>query len=155
MESRSPMKKDAPKPQETAAPYKPTPADAQAFDAYMAARSKAAPRLKVVPTADGAGTITIDHPNKALGQIALMKALGTTDDDFADWLLKQLFYVGSKGSSPDEDGANFTHASPNKTRTPTIVRKTSRRSPWPTRSPARRVDRGTFEDLLRTPPKSF
>jgi len=73
------MKKDAPKPQETAAPYKPTPADAQAFDAYMAARAKAAPRLKVVPTAEGAGTITIDHPNKALGQIALMKALGTTD----------------------------------------------------------------------------
>jgi len=117
------MKKDAPKPQETAAPYKPTPADAQAFDAYMAARAKAAPRLKVVPTAEGAGTITMDHPNKALGQIALMKALGTTDNDFADWLLKQLFYVGSKGSSPDEDGANVTHASPNKTCTPTIVRK--------------------------------
>ena len=42
----------------------------------MAGRKKAAPRLKVVPSLKGAGRITVDHPNEALGQIALMKALG-------------------------------------------------------------------------------
>src|SRR5271167_3225405 len=51
------MKKAAPKAQHAdAKPYQPTPADAQALDAYMAARKKAAPRLKVVPGAKGAVT---------------------------------------------------------------------------------------------------
>jgi hypothetical protein len=85
--------------------YQLTPADAQAFDAYMAARKKAAPRLKVLPGAKGA--VTIDHQHKALGQIALMKALGTTDDDFLKGLVAQLVDVGSQGSAPDEDGTNF------------------------------------------------
>ena len=75
------MKKAAPKAQHAdAKPYEPTPADALAFDAYMAARKKAAPRLKVLPGAKGA--VTIDYPDKAFGQITLLKALGTSDDDF-------------------------------------------------------------------------
>jgi len=73
----------------------------------MAGRKKAAPRLKVVPGAKRAENITVDHPNKALGQIALMKALGTTDDDFLVGLVKQLVSVGSQGSAPDESGTNF------------------------------------------------
>jgi len=44
------MKMATPEAQDAAAkPYQPTPADAEAFKAYMAARKKAAPRLKVVP----------------------------------------------------------------------------------------------------------
>jgi len=88
-----------------AKPYQPTQADAQAFKAYMAARKKAAPRLKVVPGAKGA--VTVDYPDKALGQITLMKALGTTDDDFLNGLVHQLANVGSQGASPDERGINF------------------------------------------------
>jgi hypothetical protein len=100
------MENAAPKAQDAdAKPYQPTPADAEAFEAYMAARKKAAPRLKVVPNAKGA--VTVDHPNKALGQIALMKALGTADDDFLKGLVAQLVNVGSQGSAPDEDGTNF------------------------------------------------
>src|SRR5271165_3075581 len=65
------------------------------------------PRLKVAPDAQGAEQITVDHPNKALGQIALMKAVGTTDDDFLEGLVKQLVSVGSQGGNADESGTNF------------------------------------------------
>ncbi len=100
------MENAAPKAQDAdAKPYQPTAADAQAFDAYAAARKKAAPRLKVVPGTRGA--VTVDYPDKALGQIALMKALGTTDDDFLEGLVAQLVNVGSQGAAPDEDGTNF------------------------------------------------
>jgi len=73
----------------------------------VAARKKAAPRLKVAPNAQGAEQITVDHPNKAFGQIALMKAVGTTDDDFLEGLVKQLVSVGSQGGNADESGTNF------------------------------------------------
>ncbi len=102
------MKDAAPKAQDAdAKPYKPTQADVQAFEAYMAGRKKAAPRLRVVQNAQGAEHVAIDHPDKALGQIALMKALGTTDDDFLAGLVKQLVDAGSQGSAPDESGTNF------------------------------------------------
>ncbi len=105
------MKNAPPKAQDAdAKPYQPTPADAEALKAYMAARKKAAPRLKVVPGAQKAGHIAIDHPNKALGQIVLMKAIGTTDDDFFEGLAKQLVNVGSQGLNADESGINFTLA---------------------------------------------
>src|SRR5271157_890391 len=65
------------------------------------------PRLKVAPDAQGAEQITVDHPNKAFGQIALMKAVGTTDDDFLEGLVKQLVSVGSQGGNADESGTNF------------------------------------------------
>ncbi len=94
---RSPMENAAPK------PYVPTLADAEAYKAYMTAREKAAPRLKVAPDAP----ITVDHPNQHLGQMALMKALGSTDDEFVKGLLKQLACAGSEGKKPDEDGINF------------------------------------------------
>ncbi len=48
-------------------PYKPTPADAQAFEAYMAGRKKAAPRLKVAPNAQGVEHVTIDQLRGDLG----------------------------------------------------------------------------------------
>ena len=101
------MKKAAaPKAQHAdAKPYQPTPADAQALDAYLAARKKAAPRLKVVLGAKGA--VTIDYPDRAFGQIALMKALGTTDDDFLVGLLNQLVIAGSQGPNADESETNF------------------------------------------------
>jgi hypothetical protein len=71
------MKEAAPKAQDIAKPYQPTQADVQAFETYMAARKKAAPRLKVVPNAQGAEQVSIDHPDKVLGQLVLMKGLGT------------------------------------------------------------------------------
>ena len=102
------MKNAVPKAQDAdAKPYQPTRADARAFQAYMAERKKAAPRLKVVPGAQGAKRIAVDHPNEALGQITLMKALGTTDEDFLAGLVRQLVDAGSQGTTPDERETNF------------------------------------------------
>ncbi len=36
-----------------------------------------------------------------------MKAIGSTDDDFVEGLLKQLASAGSQGQKPDEGGINF------------------------------------------------
>ena len=103
MERRSPMKKAAPKAQDTEAkPYEPTPADAKALEAYRAARAKGGPRLKV--TAD---SIKIDHADPVFGHLSLLKAVGSTDSDFLEGLKKQLVNAGSHGSAADEDGINF------------------------------------------------
>jgi len=53
------------------------------------------------------GAVTIDYPDKAFGQIALLKAVGTSDDDFLAGLLKQLINAGSQGPNADESGTNF------------------------------------------------
>jgi hypothetical protein len=53
------MRNAAPKAQDAdAKPYEPTPADSKALEAYMAARAKGGPRLKVA-----ANSIKIDHPD--------------------------------------------------------------------------------------------
>ncbi len=100
------MKNVAPKAQAAdAKPYQPTQADAQAVKAYMAGRAKSGPRLKVAGS-----DVKIDHPDPAFGHLAMLKAVGSTDGDFLEGLLKQLINVGSHGPSPDEDGTNFALA---------------------------------------------
>jgi len=95
------------KPKESAAEgaesqYEPTPAEAEAIKAYAAAGDKRAPRIKVTGNAVGP-----DHPSRGVAQIALMKAIGTTDADFYGGLIGQLINVGSPNREPDEAGANF------------------------------------------------
>ena len=82
--------------------YEPSNAEANALKAYAAARETCAPRIKVT-----AGKVGPDHPNVGVGQIALMKAIGSTDADFYSGLLSQLVNVGSPGREPDEAGTNF------------------------------------------------
>jgi hypothetical protein len=72
---------------------------------YMAGRAKSGPRLKVAGS-----DFKIDHPDLAFGHLAMLKAVGSTDGDFLEGLLKQLINVGSHGPSPDEDGTNFALA---------------------------------------------
>jgi hypothetical protein len=85
-----------------AKPYQPTEADARALKAYTAAQARGGPRLKIAGSVVG-----FDHPDSVFGQLSLLKAIGSTDNDFLNGLIKQLVNVGSPGSSPDEDGANF------------------------------------------------
>jgi hypothetical protein len=85
-----------------AQPYKPTPADAKALEAYRTGRAKGGPRLKVT-----AISIKIDHPDPLFGHLSLLKAVGSADFDFLEGLKKQLVNAGSHGSTPDEDGINF------------------------------------------------
>jgi hypothetical protein len=87
-------------------PYKQTPAETEAIDAFSAARKKQAPRLKVVVTGRDAVTTDVDHPDSEIGTIALMRALGTTDFDFYSGLLGQLLNA-SKEKEASETGTNF------------------------------------------------
>ena len=92
--------KDAEKP-----PYKPTPIEAKALDAYRAARETRGPRLKVAIEGDAA-KINPDHPDATIGTIALMQACGTADFDFFDGLTLQLVNA-SKGQGSTEKTVNF------------------------------------------------
>ena len=92
--------KDAEKP-----PYAPTAIEATAIAAYQAASEARGPRLKV--TIEGnAAKINPDHPDTAIGTLALMRAIGTTNFDFFDGLMLQLVnVVGGQGAA--EKATNF------------------------------------------------
>jgi hypothetical protein len=94
--------RDAAKPK-----YKPTSRERSAVDKFFA-RSDAnpAPRLKVLKEKE-AVSISPDHPDKLVGDMLLMDALGTADLDFFKALLDQLARAGSKGGQIDERGLNF------------------------------------------------
>ncbi len=89
-------------------PYEPTPHERAAMEAYLAHRREEppAPRMKVSEKG-GVPRLSPDHPDSALGQILIMKTVGTTSTDFLYGLLRQLVYAGSQGSEVDEDGLNF------------------------------------------------
>jgi hypothetical protein len=94
MTAGSSMKKTTPKAQDAVAtPDEPSPDDVQALKAHWAARP--GPRLKI-----SGSTVNVDYQ-------ASLKAVGSTDGDFLEGLLKQLVNVGSQGSVADESGANF------------------------------------------------
>jgi hypothetical protein len=87
------------------APYKPTPTEAKAIAAYKAAKETRGPRLKVAIEGDAAKT-NPDHPDPAIGTLALMRAIGTADLDFFDGLTLQLVNA-SKGQGSPEKAVNF------------------------------------------------
>jgi hypothetical protein len=91
---------------DTKPPYKPTPAEAEATRAYLAAKEKRGPRLKVAVTGKNEVQIGVDHPDSTIGVVALMGALGTTDYDFYNGLIGQLINA-SKESEASESGTNF------------------------------------------------
>jgi hypothetical protein len=95
--------KDAGKPK-----YQPTPSDLSALEAHVTRRkaAKPAPRLKVSKR-EGVLRVSQEHPDQTLGQFLLMEALGTTDPDFVNGLLKQLVNAGTDGREIDEAEVNF------------------------------------------------
>jgi hypothetical protein len=86
--------------------YKPTPADLEAVEAYKVASAKRGPRLKVVATGKSSAQVDVDHPDEAMGSIALMRAIGTTDLDFFNGLLRQLVDASRQGEV-SQSQANF------------------------------------------------
>jgi hypothetical protein len=87
------------------APYKFTPEEAKAIEAYRAKKERRGPRLKV-STGKNSVTIDVDHADNTVGTVALMRAIGTTDVDFLHPLLCQIVDA-SKGAEASESGANF------------------------------------------------
>ena len=88
------------------APYKPTPAEQGAIQAVVKAQGERPPRIKV-QMKDGAGVLSIDHPNQNAGQAMLMQSVGTSSADFLTGLLGQLGNAGSRGKETSQDGLNF------------------------------------------------
>jgi hypothetical protein len=86
-------------------PYEPTPNEAKAIAAYTTALKAHGPRLKVMLEGDTA-KIKPDHPDEAIGVLAIMRAIGTADLDFFDGLMLQLVNA-SKGGGPPEKAVNF------------------------------------------------
>ena len=97
-----PTKKPNSEPPTEAKPFVPTEAELNAIKAHMAAQSKSAPRLKV-----SEGKVTVDHCDGAIGWIALMRAIGSTDYDFLEGLMSQHTNAGSHSPKPDDRGINF------------------------------------------------
>ena len=87
-------------------PYKPKPTELEAIKAYWATQERRGPRLKVAVTGKNAANVEVDHPDSAVGTVALMRAIGTTDSDFFSGLIRQLLDA-SKEAGPSESGANF------------------------------------------------
>jgi hypothetical protein len=88
-------------------PYQPTKAEADAVVAVMAARTTSGPRLKV-GAVGGKDRVQlgVDHPDQAIGTVALMRAIGTTDFDFYDGLMGQLVNASGEATA-SESSTNF------------------------------------------------
>lgn len=91
---------------DVARPYQPTPAELTALKAFAEKRNRTAPRVKVSHK-NGVATLEPEHSDSGIGHALLMAALGTTDCDFFNGLLKQLCNVGSDRDGASESGLNF------------------------------------------------
>jgi hypothetical protein len=87
-----------------AQPYKPTSIETKALTAYKAAKEAAGPRLKVTIMGNNAVKFGPDHPDVAIGTLAMMRAIGTADLDFFNELIVHLVNASKK---PSEDATNF------------------------------------------------
>jgi hypothetical protein len=93
--------KDAEKP-----PYEPTAIEAEAIALFKAAKERQGPRLKVAIEGDAAD-IRPNHPDIAVGSMALMRAIGTADFDFLAGLALQLVNASRGQGSTTEKTVNF------------------------------------------------
>lgn len=88
--------------------YEPKPPERAALQRYYDRQKEAprAPRLKISEK-DGVPSTAIDHPDSTVGWVLLMQALGTSDPDFLDGLIRQVVNAGSQGQKPDQAAVNF------------------------------------------------
>jgi hypothetical protein len=90
----------------TEPPYKLTAREKEALAKFKAASETRGPRLKV--QADGAAAkFSVDHPDQAVGILALMQAIGTTDLDFYDGLIGHLVNASRGQNALSQSGTNF------------------------------------------------
>lgn len=65
-------------------------------------KAGATPRIKFLPNG-----FTIDHPDVATGERLMAEALGVTDRDAMDGILRQLVRLSMSGDKPDEVNLSF------------------------------------------------
>jgi hypothetical protein len=101
---------DAREPKPAAVPpkYEATETEKSALGEFLAPRAKAppAPRLKVSKNGSAA-EVGPDHPDNTTGYTLLAQALGSTDVEFVNGLIRQLVNAGSQGREPNEAETNF------------------------------------------------
>jgi hypothetical protein len=78
------------------------PAIPTAIAATHATGAAAAPRIKLVSHG-----YAIDHPDQELGEQLMADALGVTDRDAMDGILRQLVRASASGDKPDEVNISF------------------------------------------------
>ena len=76
------------------------------IEKHIRRMAEAAPRFKVVQTADGID-ISADHPDRAVGLALLTDAVGTSDLEFYNGLVQQLANANSANGRIDERNLNF------------------------------------------------
>jgi hypothetical protein len=88
--------------------YLRTPEEAAVAETIFARRKNRPPSPKLAVT-QKAGSVSVghDHPDKSIGWMLMVNALGTTDYEFADGLLTQLMNVGTQGQNYDGKWPNF------------------------------------------------
>ena len=87
-------------------PYELTAREKEALAKFQAASETRGPRLKV--QADGAtAKFSVDHPDEAVGILALMREIGTTDLDFYDGLMGHLVNASRGQNALSQSGTNF------------------------------------------------
>lgn len=91
--------------------YEPTQKEHELCAAFRKRRDNAAPEVRFKVTSD-ANRVEIRnaHPDLATGGLLLMHAIGTTNGEFAEGLIKQLGDVVGKGKAPNEDALNYVIA---------------------------------------------
>jgi hypothetical protein len=88
-------------------PYALTRMETEAVAAFTAAKTRSGPRLKVESCGKDRARLGVDHPDKAIGTLALMRAIGTTDPDFYDGLVGQVVNASREQNALSQNGANF------------------------------------------------
>ena len=80
--------------------------EAEAVAAFKTAQTTSGPRLKIELDARDKVRLGVDHPDQAIGMLALMRAIGTTDAEFYTGLIRQILNA-SREAEASESGANF------------------------------------------------
>src|SRR3954468_9186820 len=80
----------------------PDPTTSAAIAAIDPTQTAAAARIKLLPHG-----YSVDHPDQALGEELMADALGVTDRDAMDGILRQLVRASACGDAPDEVNISF------------------------------------------------
>jgi hypothetical protein len=92
----------------SATKYQPSPEEGASVQSINARRQHRPPSPKLTINRSGkTAALGHDHPDLETGWLLLMNALGTTDVDFTEGLVSQLFNAGTVGENFDSKGANF------------------------------------------------
>ena len=88
--------------------YQPSADEGAAVQSISARRQRRPPSPRLEINKSGRSSkLGHDHPDPETGWLLLMNALGTTDVDFTEGLVSQLFNAGTVGENFDGKGANF------------------------------------------------